>query len=153
MMTMAQKLNWKEIAVAVMLLAMLTGCSSSNVDPRLEQGVASMKYMTSKKFLSRSAFSSLYPEQNPSDFVQYIFSTMGSAEWPVAFDEGEKEQLRSIGVPIMPNNLAIVPNEPDPKNQLQVVVKADDGAGLVIIEAYEQSLDKPVLVVERKIGR
>ncbi len=152
-MTTAQKTTFIKLCLASWFLAIIVGCTSSNIDPRLEQAVKSAKYMTSQKFLSRSAFKSIYPEQKPSNFVQYIFSTMGSAEWPIAFDEGEKEQLRSIGVPIMPNNLAIVPNKPDPKNDLQVVLKADDEAGFVIIEAYEQSIEKPVLVLKRKIGR
>ena len=152
-MTVAQTLIRRKFCLATLMLAILVGCSSTNVDPRLEQAVKSAKYMTSNKFLSRSAFKSIYPEQKPSDFVQYIFSTMGSAEWPTAFDEGEEEQLRSIGVPIMPNNLAIIPNKPDSNNDLQVVLRADDEAGLVIIEAYEKSIEKPVLVVERRIKR
>ncbi len=146
------QMNQPRTLLSFLVIAFLIGCSSEpTISPKLEQAVKSVEYMTTKRHLARSAFGVYHPEQKPSDFVEYMFSTMGSAEWPVAFDDFEEEQLRSINVPIMPNDIPIEPNNPNPEYTMQVVVKADDEAGLVIIEAYEGSATTPVLVVQRTI--
>ena len=134
---------------------LIVSCSNSNttINPRLEQAVLAVKYMTSKRYISQSVFSTMYPDQKPSEYIEFLFSTIGSAEWPIAFDEGEEEQLRSVGIPILPLDLAILPHKPDLNTDLQVVLKADDKKGLIIVEAYEKAGEGPVLVLERNIGQ
>ena len=140
-------------AAFVLLIALtVAACSGPAVDPRLQQAVTAVEYMTTQRFLADSAFSHVHPERRPSDYVSYLFSTMGSAEWPIAFDQDEEEQLRSARIPIMPRDLPIVPHKPNSGVDLQVVVRADDAAGLVIIDAYEKAGEDPVLVVERRLG-
>jgi hypothetical protein len=146
------KMFYTKVSVLVLFVLLVSCSSSPNINPRLEQAVLSFKYMTSKKFLSDSPFKNIYPRQIPSEYLEYIFSTIGSAEWPTAYDEGEEEQLRSVGIPIMPLDIAIAPNRPDLKVDLQIVLKADDKTGMIIIEAYEKAGEDPVLVVKRKIG-
>ncbi len=137
------------LLLSMLVLAGCSGPSQSGADPRLEQAVSALKYMTTQRFLSRSAFSSIYPAGKPSEFVSYLFSDIGSAEWPIAFDEGEAEQLRSARIPAIPRDLPIIPYKPDPAVDMQVVVRADDAAGKVIIEAYAKAGEDPVLVEER----
>lgn len=131
----------------------LLSCSSPAppVDPQLRQAMASVRYMTGHRFLSQSAFAGTDPNAKPSDFVTYIFSDFGVPEWPIALDDFERDQLKAAGIPALPEGVALVPMRADPSIGLQVVLRADDAAGLVIAEAYEDPAAEPVLVLERRL--
>ena len=143
----------KSFTTALLIICYIisSSCSGKKLDPQLKQGVASFKYMTSQKFLSKSAFKTSYPEQKPSEYVKYIFSTLGSAEWPIAFDPSEEEALRSARIPVFPRDLTVVPDKPDPKINKQLVIRSDDTNGKIIIEAYEKAGEPSVLTVERNL--
>jgi len=141
------------IALLSLLLSSLLSCETpQQIDPELSQAVASVRYMTTERWLSRSAFRQAYPDEKPSDYVSYLFSDFGVAEWPIALDEMEQEQLRSVGIPPLPPDVFLVPNSPDPKQKRQVVIRANDAEGTVIIEAYEDPLSPPVASVSRQLG-
>ena len=133
-------------------LISLSGCGkqAETIDnAELSQAVQSVKYMTSKRWLSKSAFRSSYPDGKPSDYVNYLFSDFGVSEWPIALDEMEADQLKSARIPPLPPTVVLVPNQPDPSETLQVVIRAVDGEGLVIIEAYEDPNEPPIVREER----
>ena len=135
-----------------LLLIVTIGCNSSpQMDADLSQGVASVRYMTSKRWLSRSAFQATFPDKKPSDYVSYLFSDFGVAEWPIAIDEQERQQLRAAGIPPLPADLPLVSNRPDPTHERQIVIRADDAEGVVIIEAYETPNSQPIFSQSRKL--
>ncbi len=90
--------------ILIFCLLLLLCCEKNNAVkyPELNQAKSFVQYLTSKRFLSRSAFKHVYPEKKPSQFVNYLFSTIGSAEWVVTGDPFEEEQMRSIRIPIPP---------------------------------------------------
>lgn len=137
----------------LILALAISACSGPEqaADPRLQKAVSAMTYMTTERFLSRSAFSHAHPETKPSAFVSYLFSDLGTAEWPIALDRDEEEQLRSARIPALPRDLPVHPHRPDPAVDLQVVVRADDAAGVVIIEGYAKAGEAPLLVEKRRL--
>ena len=150
--------RFSPIAIAALSIPIVTIASCATpqpeIDPELSQAIASVRYMTGPRWLSRSSFQVTYPDGKPSDYVNYIFSDFGIAEWPLALDEFEEEQMRSANIPPLPRNVALVPNNPDPSLELklQVVLRAADAEGVVIVEAYKDPQAAPVATVSRKIG-
>lgn len=123
----------------LLAVAIASGCQPQpKLSPELEQAVDAVRSMTSQRWLSRSAFTAVYPQARPSEYVNYIFSDLGAAEWPIAVDPLEAEQLRSIGVTPLPPNVALVPQQTDPTRGKQLVLRADDAVGLVLVDAYEE---------------
>ncbi len=143
---------------AVVVAWALSSCARE-VPPDLQQGMAVMRYMTSGKFLSRSMFYAAYPQGKPSDFVSYLFSTIASAEWPPLAGRGEdnamlREQMAATRTPMVPATVLFVPEKPDLAHaQNQVVIKPDDAANVVILEAYVLPSEDPVLVEKRTLPR
>ena len=83
--------------------------------------------------------------------MAYIFSDLGIAEWPIALDPLESEQLASVRIPALPSDVALLPNRPDPRRGKQVVLRADDTGGAVVIEAYENGIHEAVLSERRRL--
>ena len=127
----------------------LAGCSGDNIskDPELKQSVNYVRYLTSKRFLRNSAFSYTFPEQKPSQFVSYLFSDIGTAEWVVMNDPLEEEQLRSISVPVPSMNVAIT-NEFMPDQEKQLVLKGNDPTDQIIVEAFVEDSKTPIFTEE-----
>jgi len=106
--------------------------------------------------LARSAFSAAFPDPRPSQFVSFIFSDMGVAEWPGAggLDTDEdRERLRAVGVPVPPADVAFLPLVPDPTAGKQLVVGFDDQRDVVVVEGYLDPDLEPVLRREWKLPR
>jgi len=143
---------WRAATVAMLLLVTYS-CNRQRLEPDLQQAVDAVYFMTSERFLSRSGFRYLFPEAKPSQYVSYIFSDLGVAEWPIALDEMEEQQLRSAGIPTLPSDVVLVAQRPDPGHKQQVVLRADDSAGLVIIEAYPSPTTAPQLIIERNLNQ
>jgi len=100
--------------------------------------------------LCRSAFTVAFPECRPSEFVSYMFSDMGIAEWPPYEGSGEfsPEELKLMNVPQIPMDVELVQLYPNPESVKQLVVKFDDNRGTVIVVGYTDPDEKPVLVRE-----
>ena len=147
---------FRGIAFFVSLLAF--GCSDP-VYSEIEQGVRVIGYMVSPRRLILSSYSALFPDGGkPSDFVSYIFSDIGVAEWPESEANAEesemiREQARAIGAPLIPKDVVIVPLSVNLKLGKQVVVKFDDERGVVIAEGYSDPNKKPILVREWKLPK
>lgn len=144
--------------LAVIAINILLACGKP-ADGRkelLERAVSVCASQLAPMNLSRSAFYVAYPDGKPSDYVQFVFSTLGAAEWPPVEGGGEFSPEEQRGMQalnqLLPANIDFAPLRPDPgKTGLQVVFKADDGKGVVIFEGYASATDKPLLVVERPL--
>ena len=148
--------SWTRRMVVCLVLAaplcVLACRSEATLDPQLAQAVESARYLTSQRFLGSSGIQLRAGPLTPSEVVDYLFSDFGVAEWPIALDSFEEEQLRSIRVPALPPDVAIVAHEPDRQRGPQVVLRADDAAGVVILEAYENGFVEPILREQRRLG-
>lgn len=142
--------------VAGLLISFL-GCSEPG-PPDVEQAIRVVRYMSAANQIKRSSFLAAYPQGKPSQFVTWMFSPFGYVEWPYfqSFAESDPvamEEARSIRMPLVPDSVAIVPNFPDPKKGKQVVVKADDERGMIIVEAYMDSQEPPLMAREWKFPK
>lgn len=129
---------------------LLSACGDNGPDepPELKRAAAVVRYMASANQLKRSSFYVVYPEGKPSQFVSWMFSTFGTAEWPPAEDSDEYDALegaKALGIPVIPKDVLIVANKPDPSAGKQVVVRSDDQKSAVIVEGYLKPEGPPVL--------
>lgn len=53
--------------------------------------------------------------------------------------------MRSTGIPMIPENVSLVPLEPDLEaaNKSQLVVRFDDARGVIIVDGYTNPTQKP----------
>jgi hypothetical protein len=119
-------------------------------DEELEQAADVIQYMAVPANVARSMFMSTEPTGIPSEFVDYLFSGLGSAEWPdsASYAEHEslaREQANAVGAPLVPSNVAFVPHDLDGAKGRQIVVSADDANGMIILEGYIDPYADPVL--------
>ncbi len=115
--------------------------------PQLEKTGRVVRYMSAPHQLQRSSFIAFYPEGKPSEFVSWMFSEIAAAEWPPSeweLDPMEREGVRTVGMPILPKDVRIY-SRLKKDGSKQVVVKADDGRGLILIEGYLAPDQPPVL--------
>lgn len=140
----------------VILAGFFWGCADSG-PPELEQAVSAVRYLSAPKQLSRSAFAAAFAEEEgtPSQYVSYLFSQLGTAEWPRPFDKDEAQAMRSAGIPMLPENVFLAPLEPDleVKNKLQLVVRFDDERGVIIVDGYTNPTRKPLFTQEWPLPR
>ncbi len=142
--------------VFILFAAWLCMACSADEPPELRQGAAVVRYMIAPNQLRRSMFSAAYPDPRPSDYVSYLFSTMGAAEWPAParFSSPEEiEQMRAIGMPMPPEDVTYLPDQPDPGRGKQIVIRADDVRGVVILEGYLDPQGAPALRQELTLRR
>ncbi|NIP99515.1 MAG: hypothetical protein GWO19_02815 [Nitrospinaceae bacterium] len=114
--------------------------------PRLEKGVRVVRYMSAARQLKRSSFLAVYPEGKPSEFVSWMFSDLGAAEWPPSEMEMEElrgEGARAIGLPVIPREVGIF-SRLRKDHSRQIIVQADDARGLILVQGYLSPRDPPV---------
>ena len=129
----------KKIALCVAFgLMSIAGCGKS-LDPDLEQTSDAFRKMLSSSVLTKSCFYFVFPDGNPTDYINYIFSPLGSAEWPVAMDNFEKEQMQSVGQVTIPRNVIVSPLARTNTLAKEVVLTPNDEENLVILKAYRDS--------------
>jgi len=135
------------LAFLLMLPMFFMDWSSAGDYPQLERAGHVVRYMSTPSQLQRSSFIAFYPEGKPSDFVSWMFSEMGAAGWPPSeweLDPMEQEGLRTAGIPIIPKDVRIY-SRLKKDGSKQIVVKADDGRGLLLIEGYLAPEQPPVV--------
>ena len=115
----------------------------------LRKGIAAVRYMSAPRQLQRSSFLLIYPNGTSEQFLSWMFSPLGIAEWPpyeggLEFSSGEEAMIRKTGKPFLPANLVLISQEPDLEKGRQVVIRAD--RGLLIAEGYENPEEPPVVV-------
>ncbi len=139
------------LATACLMAFFCAACQNAAEPPELKKAAHVIRYLSAKNQLKRSSFWVVYPEGKPSEFVNWMFSAFGSAEWPPHEDTAdpmELEQARSIRAPIIPKDVALVPLAPNPDLKKQVVVRFDDAKGLLIANGYLDPAQPPVLIRE-----
>jgi len=121
--------------------------------PQLKKGMHVVRYLSAKGQLKRSSFMAL-EERKPSKFVDWMFSPMGSAEWPpwenshLEFDSHELKAIKKMSTPLIPQNVALVPLAIDPEKKKQIVISADDQKRIIILEGFINPKDPSVLKEE-----
>ncbi len=141
--------------IACLLAFFIASCGNS-APPELDRAAHVVRYLSAKKQLQRSSFWVLYPDGRPSEFVNWMFSAFGTAEWPPSentADPYELEQARSIRAPIIPKNVALVPRQSNPDLKKQLVVQSDDAKGIIVVKAYLDPAKPPVLTREWPLTR
>lgn len=144
-------MNTQRFLFALALMLALTACGGS-APPELQRGVQMIRWMTAPMHLPRSMYSAIQ-DGKASTWVSYFFSDMGAAEWPeseesAARDPMIKEQAKAVGMPLAPKGVTFAANAPNPAKGKQIVLKADDARGVIIVEAYNNPSSKPLLVEE-----
>lgn len=119
----------------------------------IEQAANVIQYMAAPRNVARSMFMAMDPTGDPSQFVNFLFSDLGSAEWPDSESYADDnplaaEQARAIRAPLVPSNVAFVPYSVEPGKGRQVVVSADDDRRLITITGYVDPNAEPVLYRE-----
>ncbi len=117
--------------------------------PSLQKAENVVRYVSSKRQLKRSSFHAISGEKKPSRFVQWMFSNIGYAEWymvdaPGEFHAEELKMIKKSGIPLIPPDVAIVANKPNPERNKQVVVKADNTKNKILVESYLNPQNPPV---------
>lgn len=122
--------------------------------PDLKKAVRVLRFTTAKNQVSRSAFNFLEGEKTPSEFVDWMFSAMGTSEWYMTEDSSEftEEEMKMIKrvTPVLPSGVAVFPYAPRTDSGRQVVIKPDDSRRMILVEAYLIPGDQPVFTDEWK---
>jgi hypothetical protein len=134
------------MVVGVILWGLVHFSSPSGSDhPRLDQACQAIRAMAASANLTQSAFPYVCPESQPSQWVSYFFSTLGTAEWPPTEGlEFTAEEARVARIKTLPSDVAIVPLRPLPRSGKQLVLSYDDARGVIIADAYESADRTPV---------
>jgi hypothetical protein len=119
--------------------------------PDLVDAAQVLREMTSRRHLDQAGFFEVHPEAKPSDFVSFINSDLGEVLWPpredsLFADEIEIEQARATGQTLIPSGIAYTRNRPNPDVKRQIVYRADDEEGEIVVEAYTDPTGEPVFV-------
>ncbi len=138
------------IAVGIFLMLSLFYMNFGDTEyPGLQKAENVVRYVSSKHQLKRSSFPALAGEKSPSQFVKWMFSAMGSAEWYMVdasgeFSSDELKMIKKTGVPLLPPDVTIVPDKPNFERGKQVVVKSDNVKNMIVIESYLDPKEPPV---------
>jgi len=143
------------IPTALALASVLLGCLGDPAPEDLRQGADVIASMAAPRHLRQSMFLGIFPNGTPSQFVSFLFSSLGAAEWPesessLAMDPIFGEQASAIGMPLLPEGVAFTDRSPKAELGRQIVVRFDDSRNLVTIEGYLDPTRPPVLTVERE---
>jgi hypothetical protein len=112
--------------------------------------------MMSPRKLDDAGFYETHSDPKPSDFVSFISSSSAAGLWPPRedspfADENELQRFRSLEETLIPKGIAYKRNRPDPNVGGQIVYRADDERGELVVEAYVDPNDKPVFVRRWKL--
>lgn len=137
----------------IALVGVLFACANRG-PPELVQAADAFEDMLEPINLSRSMFVVAFPGGKPSQFVSYLFSDMGAAEWPPSeawAGEIEREQMEAVGQTLLPADVAIVSRSPDLGRGKQLVIAYDNKRGVVIGRGYVDPATEPTFTREWKL--
>ena len=130
-----------KILLSFLVVFLVGSCATeSHAPPELEMAIAAFTRMTSPAMLRNSMFYAVFPAGTPRQYVSYLFSDLGVAEWPPV--EGVEEALPGQ---CLPSNVAVTHSRPDPSRKMQVVIRWDDERRLILFEGYADPLKPPVI--------
>lgn len=132
------------------LAGILFSCSGSSASPELERAAVLVEHFTTPSVLSNSTFPVVLPDGTPKQFVSWLFSGMGKAEWPLTKAEAIREFGESDlpGMPSLPDGVEFLHSRPDTGRGKQIVVTWNDARGMVIVAGYLDPKQESVYVKE-----
>jgi hypothetical protein len=130
---------------------LFSGCEKPP-DPDLAQANRAVGKMAANISMTRSCFSLAYPNGKASDFVDYLFSDLGTLEWPVAMDEMEEKQMRSAGQTPLPSDVMVSRLQRRHQDQKEIVLQGDDTNRTLLVEGYLPGEDRVNLKAEWPVG-
>jgi hypothetical protein len=136
------------VVPAFILTVALLGCSGSAEPPaELTRAVAAIGYLASPRYINISMYSATAEKGTPSEFISFLFSTMGAAERLEEEDprDSKGDGGRRGGPPTWPAGVGFKAMKPDPRSGKQVVLVPDDARGKIIAEGYVDPKGKPVV--------
>lgn len=134
---------YRRCVIAMIAVLLAAACSKPPAPPAdLEQAVAVVGYLASSRYINRSMYSATFETGTPSEFISYLFSSMGAAERP---EPSSTRQPGASGPPTWPDEIGFHALTPRPGGGKQVVVVPDDARGLIIAEGYVDPAAKPVI--------
>ncbi len=136
----------------VSILGLVLGACQAEVDPELQQANAALRGMASPLSLSKSCFFVAYPNGQASDYLSFLLSDLGAAEWPVAMDEQERQQLKAIGQLPMPTTVSVSVEQRRYRDRKEVVLRADNGTRSVLVDGYLPNSDQVQLAARWQVG-
>ncbi|GEM_PF-3399964 len=125
------------------------GCEGA-VPADLDRAAKVIRFMSEEYKLEKTSFPALYPNCLPSEFVKWVFSEKGKAEWPDSLDNDDsnpdvRNKAFKQGAPIVPRSVQFFAGKTDPNGGRQLIVKANDAARTIIVEGYGDPKKKPDL--------
>ncbi|MEM8639227.1 MAG: hypothetical protein AAGG51_10490 [Cyanobacteria bacterium P01_G01_bin.54] len=132
------------MALLLGTVMVLGGCSASQ-DAELAEAVKAASGMGKARHLQRSCFYIIHPNGQPSDFIGYLFSDLGAAEWPIALDPIEAEGMKAAGITPLPETVRLSPGQRQYLTQKELVLTGDDAKGAIEIVGYLANETQPNL--------
>jgi hypothetical protein len=138
------------VAVSGVVLLISCGERKPEVPRELEQGVKVVEWMLAPVNLSKSSFPAVLPDGTPKEYVSWFFSEMGVAEWPFPDDIPEG---MAISIPTMPKGVGFRHSEADTDGGRQIVLRWDNQKWVIIVEAYDDPAQPPLVVREIRLEK
>lgn len=135
--------GWARRGAIATIWLLMVSCGGAPADAELSQAAQAMAQLARSRHLERSCFYVVYPQGTPTDFVGYLFSDLGSADWPVAFEPLEAEQMQSAGITPLPGTVKISAQQREQPEQKELVLLADDAAGDIQLLGYLPNETEP----------
>jgi hypothetical protein len=140
----------------VAVVAALAPACGADPHADLRQSAEAMLWTAAPRQLRRSQFTALFPQGTPSQLVSYLFSTIGTAEWPesasrVAQDPELREMTRLMHMPLLADGIRVTHTSPKLELGRQIVVRADDAKQRIIVEGYADPTEPPVVTLAREL--
>jgi len=132
------------ISVFSLILLLTFGCSKKEPPTLWEKAATFVKHHSSENYLNNidPTFKMLDEEHTAAVWVNYFFSVLSTRNW-VGEDDEYAEYSRE---PLVPKGITITPNKrKDDVNLPQLVVKADKGKAMIIVEGYDFPNDKGIV--------
>ena len=121
----------------------------------MNKAIRVVRHMSAERQLQHSEFRFTYPEGKPEQFIEWMFSPIGSAIWtPVEgggeFSKEEEKMIQKTGIPFLPSGVSLVSDKPDMDRGQQVVVRGYDERQMMAVVGYLDPQDALVLVMEEE---
>lgn len=129
--------------VRLLGLSMLLGSCSPPNDMALIQAMEAARGLGQAAHLQRSCFYWIYPQGQPTDFVSYLFSDLGAAEWPIALDPDATAEMHAVGITPLPEGVRFSADQRQHRDRKELVLTANNGAGHIELVSYLPGVDKP----------
>lgn len=133
---------YRSIILMLGLGALLGSCSPSE-DADLAQAMRATSGMGQASHLQRSCFYLIHPDGRPADFVSYLFSDLGGAEWPIALDPDEAAGMKAAKIPPLPEGVSLSSGQRQYRDRKELVLTGNNAEGHIEMAGYLPNADEP----------